>query len=214
MIGDPSQFEAIGNRLGFTVVEDSPERLRLSWQGARFPAFLCVGIASLLLFVSVPILQALYVRGFVGPAGSLWYFPLMNLVLFAIAIFLITQRRTIELDSRTKTFELCRRSLYRKTLLTASFDEIEKITLSIDQVFSGFAIGGSTAAESFPVPALRIHFHRDQTALLDRGSMRRLEGAGKKIAARMAKTLEVAPELADGDPNLKPKLRDQNRENL
>jgi hypothetical protein len=214
MIGDPSQFEAIGNRLGFTVVEDSPERLRLSWQGARFPAFLCVGIASLLLFVSVPILQALYVRGFVGPAGSLWYFPLMNLVLFAIAIFLITQRRTIELDSRTKTFELCRRSLYRKTLLTASFDEIEKITLSLDQVFSGFAIGGSTAAESFPVPALRIHFHRDQTALLDRGSMRRLEGAGKKIAARMAKTLEVAPELADGDPNLKPKLRDQNRENL
>jgi hypothetical protein len=214
MIGDPSQFEAIGNRLGFTVVEDSPERLRLSWQGARFPAFLCVGIASLLLFVSVPILQALYVRGFVGPAGSLWYFPLMNLVLFAIAIFLITQRRTIELDSRTKTFELCRRSLYRKTLLTASFDEIEKITLSIDQVFSGFAIGGSTAAETFPVPALRIHFHRDQTALLDRGSMRRLEGAGKKIAARMAKTLEVAPELADGDPNLKPKLRDQNRENL
>jgi len=214
MIGDPSQFEALGNRLGFTVVEDSPERLRLSWQGARFPAFLCVGIASLLLFVSVPILQALYVRGFVGPAGSLWYFPLMNLVLFAIAIFLITQRRTIELDSRTKTFELCRRSLYRKTLLTASFDEIEKITLSIDQVFSGFAIGGSTAAESFPVPALRIHFHRDQTALLDRGSMRRLEGAGKKIAARMAKTLEVAPELADGDPNLKPKLRDQNRENL
>lgn len=214
MIGDPSQFEAIGNRLGFTVVEDSPERLRLSWQGARFPAFLCVGIASLLLFVSVPILQALYVRGFVGPAGSLWYFPLMNLVLFAIAIFLITQRRTIELDSRTKTFELCRRSLYRKTLLTASFDEIEKITLSIDQVFSGFAIGGSTAAESFPVPALRIHFHRDQTALLDRGSIRRLEGAGKKIAGRMARTLEIAPELADGDPNLKPKLRDQNRENL
>jgi len=214
MIGDPSQFEAIGNRLGFTVVEDSPERLRLSWQGARFPAFLCVGIASLLLFVSVPILQALYVRGFVGPAGSLWYFPLMNLVLFAIAIFLITQRRTIELDSRTKTFELCRRSLYRKTLLTASFDEIEKITLSLDQVFSGFAIGGSTAAESFPVPALRIHFHRDQTALLDRGSIRRLEGAGKKIAGRMARTLEIAPELADGDPNLKPKLRDQNRENL
>ena len=130
MIGDPSQFETIGNRLGFTHSEDSPERLRLSWQGARFPAFLCVGIASLLLFVSVPIVQALFVRGFVGPAGSLWYFPLMNLVLFGIAIFLITQRRTIELDSRTKSFELCRRSLYRKTLLTASFDEIDKITLS------------------------------------------------------------------------------------
>jgi len=207
MIGDPSQFEAIGNRLGFSIVEDTPERLLLRWQGARFPAFLCVGMALLLLFVSVPILQALHLRGFVGPAGSLWYFPLMNLVLVGIAAFLITQRRTIEFHSQAKTFELCRRSLYRKTTLSGSFDEIEKITLGIDQVFSGFAIGGSTAAESFPVPALRVHFKGDQTALLDRGSLRRLEEAGKKIGARIGKALEIAPELADGDPNLKPKLR-------
>jgi hypothetical protein len=210
MIGDPSQFEAIGNRLGFSIVEESPQRLRLSWQGARFPAFLCVGIAVMLLFVSVPILQALSVRGFTGPAGSLWYFPLMNLVLFGIAIFLVTQRRTIEFDNKTKSFELCRRSLYRKTILTASFDEIEEITLGIDHVFSGFAIGGSTAAESFPVPALRIHFAGDdRTALLDRGSLRRLEDAGKKIAARVGKNLEIAIELATGDPSLKPKAREQ-----
>ena len=210
MIGDPSQFEAIGNRLGFTIVEDSPQRLRLSWQGARFPAFLCVGIAVILLFVSVPILQALSARGFTGPAGSLWYFPLMNLVLFGIAIFLVTQRRTIEFDSKTKSFELCRRSLYRKTILTASFDEIEEITLGIDHVFSGFAIGGSTAAESFPVPALRFHFAGDDhTALLDRGSLRRLDDTGKKIAARIGKSLQIAPELAAGDPNLKPKARQQ-----
>jgi len=207
MIGDPSQFEAIGNRLGFSIVEDSPERLRLTWQGARFPAFLCVGIAVLLLFVSIPILQALSLRGFVGPAGSLWYFPLMNLVLFGIAIFLVTQRRTIEFDSRAKSFVLRRQSLYRRTTLTASFNEIEKITLSIDEVFSGFAIGGSTAAESFPVPALRIYFKDDRAALLDRGSMRRLEDAGKKIAARLGKSLEIAPALAAGDPNLRPKVR-------
>ncbi|MEO6164458.1 MAG: hypothetical protein ABIP88_09995 [Candidatus Binatia bacterium] len=205
MIGDPSQFEAIGNRLGFNIIEDSPERLRLRWQGARFPAFLCIGIAVLLLFVSVPILQALHLRGFVGPAGSLWYFPLMNLVLFGIAIFLITQRRTIVVDSSAKSIELCRQSLYRKTILIASFDEIGNIILSIDQVFSGFAIGGSTSAESFPVPALRIHFNDAQAALLDRGSARRLEDAGKKIAARIGKTLEIAPELANGDPALKPK---------
>ncbi len=207
MIGDPSQFEAIGNRLGFTIVEDSPQRLRLSWQGARFPAFLCVGMAFLLLFVSVPILQAIHLRGLVGPAGSLWYFPLMNLVLFGVAIFLITQRRTIDLDSETKILELCRRSLYRKTVLTASFDEIEKITLALDQVFSGFAIGGSTAAESFPVPALRIYFNGTDAALLDRASLRRLEESGKKIALRIGKILQVAPELADGDPALKPKVR-------
>ena len=210
MIGDPSQFEAIGNRLGFSIVEDSPERLRLTWQGARFPAFLCVGIAVLLLFVSIPIVQALSLRGFVGPAGSLWYFPLMNLVLFGIAIFLVTQRRTIDFDSRAKSFALCRQSLYRRTTLRASFNEIEKITLSIDEVFSGFAIGGSTAAESFPVPALRIYFKDDRAALLDRGSMRRLEDTGKKIAARLGKTLEIARDLADGDPNLKPKVRQSN----
>jgi hypothetical protein len=205
MIGDPSQFEAIGNRLGFNIIEDSPERLRLSWQGARFPAFLCVGIAVLLLFVSVPILQALHLRGFVGPAGSLWYFPLMNLVLFGIAIFLVTQRRTIVFDSSVKSFELCRRSLYRRIKLIASFDEIKNITLSTDQVFSGFAIGGSTSAESFPVPALRIHFTGMEAALLDRGSLRRLEVTGKKIAARIGKPLEIAPELAGGDTAVKTK---------
>ena len=59
MIGNPVQFEAIGNRLGFHVVEQTPQKLRLLWHGARFPAFLCLGIALLLLFVSVPILQAL-----------------------------------------------------------------------------------------------------------------------------------------------------------
>ena len=70
MIGNPAQFEAIGNRLGFRVVEETPDKLRLLWQGARFPAFLCLGIALLLLFVSVPITLALWRRGFVGPAGS------------------------------------------------------------------------------------------------------------------------------------------------
>ena len=110
MTGDPLQFEAIGNRLGFRIVEESSDTLRLLWQGPRFPAFLCLGIALLLLFVSVPILQALQLRGFVGPAGSLWYFPLMNLVLFAISLFLLTQRRTIEFDSRSQNVELRRQS--------------------------------------------------------------------------------------------------------
>src|SRR5215475_5745310 len=102
MIGNPAQFEAIGNRLGFRVVEETPDKLRLVWQGARFPAFLCLGIALLLLFVSVPIVQALRLRGFTGPAGALWYFPVMNFILFSIAIFLVTQRRVIEIDSQAK----------------------------------------------------------------------------------------------------------------
>jgi hypothetical protein len=198
MIGDPTQFEAIGNRLGFTVVEETPEKLRLRWQGARFPAFLCLGIALMLLFVSIPIIQALLLRGFVGPAGSLWYFPLMNLVLFGISILLVTQRRTIEIDGTTGEVTLQRLSLYRSTVLKVSFEEIARVTLSNDQVSSGFAVGGSTAAQSFPVPALRLIFTDGESVLLDRGSLRRLRNLGTLVSQRVRKRLEVDPQLPTG----------------
>ena len=195
MIGDPAQFEAIGSRLGFRVVEQTPDRLRLLWQGARFPAFLCLGIALLLLFVSVPIIQALHTRGFVGPAASLWYFPLMNLILFAIAIFLITQRRVIELDHAARQIVLQRRSLYRAITLSASYEEISKFKISMDQVYSGFAVGGSTAAERFPIPALRMVLASQEAILLDRGSVRRLGEIGKLISERIDKPLEFDSQL-------------------
>jgi hypothetical protein len=195
MIGNPAQFEAIGNRLGFHVVEQTPRKLRLLWQGARFPAFLCLGIALLLLFVSVPILQALRLRGFVGPAGSLWYFPLMNLILFGIAIFLFTQRRVIEIDSDSRQITLLRRSFYRLTVLSASYDEISRVELGIDQVYSGFALGGSTAAEKFPVPALRIILTTGESVLLDRGSFRKLAELGKLVSEQMTRSFEIDPQL-------------------
>lgn len=195
MIGDPAEFETIGNRLGFHIVEDTPEKIVLRWQGARFPAFLCLGIALLLLFVSIPISQALWLRGFVGPAGSLWYFPLMNLVLFGIAIFLVTQRRTIEIDNPSRRVILRRRSLYRTKLLSLSYDEIAALRLGVDQVESGFALGGSTAAEKFPVPALRLMMASGVNVLLDRGSYRRLSELGKRIGERLAKPLSIDPEL-------------------
>ena len=195
MIGDPAQFEAIGNRLGFRVVEQSPRMLRLCWQGARFPAFLCLGIALLLLFVSVPIVQALQLRGFVGPAASLWYFPLMNLILFGIAIFLITQRRVIEVDSAARQITLYRRSFYRTITLRASYDEISDVRIVSDQVYSGFALGGSTAAEKFPIPALRMVLKTQDAVLLDRGSFRRLAEIGKLIGERINKPLEIDTEI-------------------
>lgn len=195
MIGDPAQFEAIGNRLGFRVVEQSPQRILLRWQGARFPAFLCLGIALLLLFVSVPIVEALRLRGFVGPAGSLWYFPVMNLVLFGISIFLITQRRAIEVDGEARRITLRRQSLYRSIAFIADFDEVAKLILANDEVYSGFAIGGSTAAQSFPVPALRLRLVNGENVLLDRGSLRRLADAGAAISERIARPLAVDPTL-------------------
>ena len=197
MIGDPAEFEAIGNRLGFHIFEDTPEKIVLRWQGARFPAFLCLGIALLLLFVSLPIVEALRVRGFVGPAGSLWYFPVMNLILFGISLFLITQRRTIEVDSDSRQMTLRRQSLYRNIVFAASYDEITHVTLGIDQVYSGFAIGGSTAAQSFPIPALRITLTSGDNVLLDRGSFRKLTDIGKQVSERMTKPLEIDPQLLE-----------------
>jgi len=200
MIGNCAQFEAIGSRLGFRVVEQTPQQLRMLWQGARFPAFLCLGIALLLLFVSVPILQALRLRGFIGPAGSLWYFPLMNLVLFGISVFLITQRRTIIVDGQARQLTLRRQSLYRSIELNASYDEIEKVTLGIDQVYSGFALGGSTAADKYPVPALRVSLTNGEAVLLDRGGYRKLVELGNLISERLARPLDIDPRLqAEGN---------------
>jgi hypothetical protein len=195
MIGNPGQFEALGNRLGFRVVEKTPRRLRLLWQGPRFPAFLCLGIALLLLFVSVPIVQALHLRGFAGPAGSLWYFPLMNVILFGISIFLITQRRLIEVDTQASQLTLRRQSLYHTIVLTATFEEIREIRLGTDEIQSGFAVAGSTAAEKFPVPALRVVLVDGATVLLDRGSFRRLSEFGKLISERLEKPLAIDPQL-------------------
>lgn len=195
MTGDPHQFETIGNRLGFRVVEETPGKLLLRWQGARFPAFLCLGIALLLLFVSVPIVEALRLRGFVGPAASLWYFPIMNLILFGISLFLITQGRTIEVDNDSRQLRLRRQSLYRRIILTASYEEIATVTLAADQVYSGFAVGGSTAAQSFPVPALRIVLQSGEKVLLDRGGFTKLVDLGKLVSERLNKPLEIEPRL-------------------
>jgi hypothetical protein len=197
MIGDPHQFEAIGTRLGFRTVAETPRKLLLRWQGARFPAFLCLGIALLLLFISVPIVEALRLRGFVGPAASLWYFPIMNLILFGISAFLITQRRTIEIDNDSRRLTLCRQSLYRTTTLALAYEEIAGVVLRVDQVYSGFAVGGSTAAQSFPVPALRIVLQNGENVLLDRGSFTKLVDLGKVISERLDKPLEIEPRLQE-----------------
>jgi hypothetical protein len=196
MNANPAEFEAIGTRLGFRVVEQSPSKIRLLWRGPRFPAFLCLGMALLLLFISVPIVEALRLRGFVGPAGSLWYFPLMNLILFGIALFLVTQRRTIDVDPSQRRITLRRQSFYRSFSFAARDGEIAQIALGVDQVYSGFAIGGSTAAQRFPVPALRLDLKTGESVLLDRGSFGKLAELGKTISAGLARPLAIDPELA------------------
>ena len=191
MDGHPEQFEAIGNRLGFRIVKETPETLHLLWQGPRFPALLCLSIALLLLFVSLPILHAIRLRGFVGPAGSLWYFPLMNLILFGISFYLLVQKRTILIDKAVQIVTLKRRSLRHTATLSVSYSEIEKLELGVDQVYSGFAVAGSSAAQSFPVPSLRLIITGNPSILLDRGSRRKLAELGKRMAERVGKRLEI-----------------------
>jgi hypothetical protein len=190
MEGNPAEFEALGNRLGFRILEDSPAKLILLWKGPRFPAFLCLGIALLLLFVSVPITQAIYLNGFSSRAASLWYFPFMNLVLFVIAVYLLAQQRTIIIDSASRRVLLRKRHLFKTLSLTLTFSEIESVKLVLDQVYSGFAVAGSSAAQSFPVPSLRLAISGGGSVLLDRGGTRRLSELGEKIARRLDVNVE------------------------
>lgn len=195
MQGDPGQFEAIGNRLGFRVLEETAEKLCLVWRGPRFPAFLCLGIALLLLFISVPIAYAIHLKGFVGAAGSLWYFPLMNLILFGISLYLLSQKRTIVIDDSAQEITLQKRSLHQTTLLSIAYHEISKVNLGLDQVYSGFAVAGSSAAQIFPVPSLRLVGMGGESILLDRGSLRRLEELARRVSKRVDKPLDVDPAL-------------------
>ena len=191
MEGNPSDFETIGNRLGFRIAHATELCLRLSWQGPKFPAILCLGIALSLIFVSLPIFEAIRLRGFVGPAAALWYFPLMNVVLFGISLYLLSLRRAVTVDGNSRRVVLTRKTLFRKRSLGLAFGDVKAVKLGLDQVYSGFAMAGSSAAQTFPVPSLRLIAADGQSILLDRGSRRKLEALGKLISERLQKPLET-----------------------
>jgi hypothetical protein len=195
MEGNPAEFEAIGSRLGFQVVEDNGAVLKLVWQGTRFPAFLCVGIAVALLFISVPIVEAIRVRGFTGPASSLWYFPVMNLILFVISIYLVLMKRTIVFDDEKQRVTLTKKGLFRSVRFTAGYSEIELIRIGVDQVYSGFAVAGSSAAQTFPVPSVRLQLSGGETVLLDRAGLRRLKPLAERLCQRLRKPCEIEAAL-------------------
>ena len=196
MQGNPANFDAIGNRLGFGIAENNIQQLRLIWQGPRFPAYLCLSIAILLLFISVPIVEAIRLRGFVGPAASLWYFPVMNTILFGIACYLLTLKRTILFDHQRQRMVLTNQSLFNRSFLSASYSEIAKINLGVDQVYNGFAVAGSSAAQQIPVPSLRLFLLNGDSVLLDRGSRGRLKGLGMQIGERLKRPFEMDAQLA------------------
>ena len=195
MEGNPVEFEAIGNRLGFRIDAEDKEGIRLVWRGARFPALLCLGIAVALLFLSLPILEAIRQRGLQGPAASLWYFPLMNLILLGISFFLLSLKRTIVFNHKQQQVVLQKRNIFRRVELSVAYNEVAALRLGIDQVYGGFAVAGSSAAQSYPVPSLRLILKNGETVLLDRGSVRRLEALGKRLSGLLEKPLQTAEAL-------------------
>lgn len=195
MEGYPAQFEVIGSRLGFRVDAEDQEKLGLVWQGVRFPGFLCLGIAVALLFLSVPILEAIRQRGFEGPAISLWYFPIMNLILLGISLFLLSLKRTILFDHKKQHVVLYKRSIFNSTRLRVDYDEVTGLRLGTDEVYSGFAVAGSTTAQKYPVPSLRLILKDGETVLLDRGGVKRLESLGKRLSHLLGKPLHTAEAL-------------------
>jgi hypothetical protein len=190
MQANPSHFEAIGSRLGFRFAADDSEKIVLVWQGARFPAFLCLGIAVALMFISIPILEALRQRGFEGPAASLWYFPLMNLILLGIAAYLLSVKRTILFDRGNRMITLSKRSLLRTIRLRVSYDEVAALRLGADQVYSGFALAGSSFVETYSVPSLRLILKSKETVLLDRSGIKRMEAVAERLSAFVEKPVE------------------------
>lgn len=200
MTGDPRHFESIGNRLGFRSLPSSDKEIRLVWRGGRFPALLCLGIASFLLLLSVPVFLAIRAHGLDSAVGNLWYFPAMNVVLFGVAVFLLTLERTIRIDRRAGKVSMSRSSLLMRRRLTVEFDEVQALKLGEDQVYSGFAVAGSTAGrKSFPARSLRLLLSGSQSVLLDRGGGKRLEELAARIGRFMDKPVEgVSPGGSSG----------------
>lgn len=190
MRATPSDFEAIGSRLGFRVAAETPERLVMVWRVPRFPALLCLGMALALALISAPIVEAIRQRGFAGPAASLWYFPVMNVILLGIAAYLLSIKRLIAVDRAARAVTLTRRSLFRTFTLRLSYDEIAALRLGTDRVYSGFALAGSSAAETYPVASLRLELKSGETVLLDRGGQKRLESFGEHVAKLIEKRVE------------------------
>ncbi len=190
MKGQPSHFESFVTRLGFQTHEETEDRLSLIWRGTRFPGYLCLGISLALLFLSVPVMEAIRIRGLASTAASLWYFPVMNLILFCAAIFLLSLKRIIIMDQRSQQVYLYKRSLLRRRDLEMNFSEIVTLRLGTDMVYSGPALAGSTTGQSFfPASALRLVLTSGETVLMDRGNKRRIEDLAGRLSRFLGKPI-------------------------
>ena len=150
----------------------------------------------------MPVFLAIRAHGLDSAVGNLWYFPAMNVVLFGVVLFLFTLKRTIRIDRRARTVSLTRSSLFMRRRLTVGFDEVASLNVADDQVYSGFAVAGSTAGEkSFPARSVRLLLADTVLAdpgsvLLDRGGGRRLDDLAARIGEFIGKPVDAVPPRA------------------
>ena len=182
MEGDPRHFESFISHLGFQIHQEDSYGVSMVWRGTRYPGFLCLGLCLALLFLSVPVVQAILIRGMDSTAMSLWYFPTMNLILLCVAIFLLSLNRTTVIDQRSKRVLLSKRSILKRRSLAVPFGEIAALRVGTDMVYSGFAVAGSTMGQSrFPTASLRLTLKSGETVLLDRGSKKKIHDLALRI---------------------------------
>ncbi len=75
------------------------------------------------------------------------------------------------------------------------YEDVSGLRLGLDDVYSGFAVAGSSADQKFSVPSLRLVLKNGETVLLDRGSTRRLEPLAKRLSEYMGKPMHKLEEL-------------------
>jgi len=190
MEGDPRHFESFISHLGFQIHQEDSYGVSMVWRGTRYPGFLCLGLCLALLFLSVPVVQAILIRGMDSTAMSLWYFPTMNLILFCVAIFLLSFNRTTVIDQRSKRVLLSKRSILKRRSLAVPFGEIAALRVGTDMVYSGLAVAGSTMGQSrFPTASLRLTLKGGETVLLDRGSKQKVHDLALRINRFLDKTI-------------------------
>ena len=113
---------------------------------------------------------------------SLWYFPMMNLVLLGIGIYLLSLRRQIVFEKNTKLIMFEKIDLFRRPTLRLRFDEVKRAEVALDLVQVGFTLMGKTDNEGYPIPAIRLVLHSGKTLLVERGKKNRVVELGEKIS--------------------------------
>jgi hypothetical protein len=179
--GDPGRFEWTGSKIGYRLQEKTGEII-LHWKCPLFPPLLCLGIALFLLAPSFFILQAIWMD-IQGPARSLWYFPVMNLILLGIGVYLLSLRRQVVFDSNARSVRFTKLSLAGVERLEVGFEDIVQARIAPDRVKIGYIVAAEK--EGYPIPALRLVLGSDHTVLVERGRKTRLIDIGRKISGQI-----------------------------